>query len=247
MKQCLISFLILLFAYPASAFPGEADTLNRKKGRVYLDVYAGYSIASGKYADNTNQKLSGYAANGFTFQFGGSWLAKSGFGLGVTYSYQNNPLQSGFADDTLVDMNEPLGTKHWNNHYLLAGPVFIREFGKLLLTVKVQVGGVLSYSPLFKLWMPSTDTLNPEAVTLSEGPGFGVAFQGLAGIGYRITDNFSVNLAFSYLGANPSRTKEYSMYQRETNPERYLFVQGERERKKKITSFNISLGVALKL
>jgi len=233
----------------AASAQSDTVSIEKKKGRNFkLDVYSGYSIGFGKYiSTEKDDKQSGYASNGFFVQVEGSWLGKSGLGLGAGYCYQNSWIQESATDDTLVGQYTELGSKHWNNHYLLAGPVFIRGFGKLLLTFKLQAGAVLAFSPVFRLWMPSTDTLNPNTMTLSDGPGAGVAVHAMAGIGYRVTDNLTVNLAFSYLGGNPNRTKSYSQFIRDDDTGLYYYTHGELERKKKISTFNIGLGVIFKL
>lgn len=247
MRRSLFLSILILSAGWAEAQPDSTAVLHKKRS-VTLEIHGGYSMALARYAgtdrDNTR---SGYASNGFFIQAAGSWLGKSGLGLGISYTYQNNALQSGHADDTLVGQYAPLGTSHWNSHYLLAGPVFQRAFGRFLLSLKVQVGGVLTFSPLFRIWMPSTDSLHPNTMTLSEGPGFGVAVEALAGIGYRLTDNLSLNLSFVYLGGNPNRTKSYSQYIYEEDPETgdiySVFVKGDIERKRKISTFNIGIGL----
>ncbi len=244
--------MMTLVPFLASA---QSDTINmpQKKSRnIMLDIHAGYTLAFGKYIlTERDNKQSGYAANGFFVQVSGSWLGKSGLGLALSYCYQNNAIQKGYTDTILVDMKEPFGSRHWNNHFLLAGPVFSKHFGNWLITAKVQVGGVLAFSPVFQIPMPSTDSLNPFASTVSTGPGFGVAMQALAGIGYRVTDNLTINLAFSFLGGNPNRTKSYSQYIYEPDPVSGLlhpvFYHGEIERKKKISTFNIGLGIVYQL
>jgi len=229
----------------------QSDTagIGKKKHRNFkLDAHAGYSIGFGKYTSTEkDDKQSGYAANGFFVQVEGSWLGKSGLGLGAGYCYQNSWIQESATNDTLVGQYTELGSKHWSNHYLLGGPVFIRNFGKLLLTIKLQAGAVLAFSPVFRLWMPSTDTLNPNTMTLSDGPGAGVAMQAMAGIGYRVTDNLTINLAFSYLGGNPNRTKSYSQLFKDGDTGLYYYTHGELERKKKISTLNIGLGLVFKL
>lgn len=252
LNRLFLSLLFLIMTTMVIAQEKPADTLKKSSGNFILDVVGGYSMPLGKFASNNrNEDAAGYAAGGFNLQFSGSWLGKRGFGLGISYIYQNNALQSKFADDTLVDMYEPLGTDHWNNHYLMGGPVFIHDFGRVLLTIKIQIGANLSYSPLFKIWMPSTDTLNPTSMTLSKGPGFGVAFQSLAGIGYQITERLALNASVSFLGSNPSRIKSYSFERVETDPvtgqKETVYVQGERSRKKKVSTLNFGLGLCFKL
>ncbi|MBE0646552.1 MAG: hypothetical protein IH596_02090 [Bacteroidales bacterium] len=252
MKTGILIFVMTLASVLSSAQSDTTTAVHKKSRNVLLDVHAGYSMAFGKYSmTDRENKQEGYAADGFFVQVSGSWLGRSGLGLGIGYCYQNNWLQSGVADDTLVGHYKELGSKHWSNHYFLAGPVFIRSYGKWLVTLKAQAGAVLAFSPVFRIWMPSTDTLNPNNTSLSDGPGAGIAFQGLAGIGYKVTDNLTINLAFSYLGGNPNRTKSYSQYVYETDPDtgdkNLVFLQGEIQRKKKISTFHVGLGIVFKL
>ncbi|MFH1160504.1 MAG: hypothetical protein V1733_06120, partial [bacterium] len=97
----------------------------------------------------------------------------------------------------------------------------------------------------------TTDSLAPPQTIQSQGNGFGVAFQGLASLGYRLTDNLSLNLSFSYLGANPSRTKDYYFFTYEKDPEtgsyRLIYHGGEFQIKKKISTFTVGAGIAYRL
>lgn len=229
--------------------PAQDSLLARQKNRnMTLELQGGYSIALGRYAaaDREN-KSSGFAANGFFIRAAGNWLGRSGLGLGISYTYQNNPLQRDHKADTLVDQYSQLGNRHWSNHYLLAGPVFSREFKRFRISVKVQAGGILAFSPLFRIWMPSTDSLNPGTMTLTDGPGFGVAVLAAAETGYKLTEKLSLNLSFAYLGGNPARKKSYSQVLKDEDTGQYYFVQGERECSKKISTFNIGIGLIYQL
>jgi len=254
MYKITIMAVMWLAAGSLIAQPSAEPVKSHKQNNFYLDLSGGYNIAIGRYAGSDKEKdFTGYASNGFFIQLSGTWLGKRDFGLTASYCYQQNPLRSNADTITPVGFQPPLGKHPWNNHYLMAGPAYMHHFGKWLLMVKVQAGGVLSFSSNFTMKIPTdmTDTTGQTSLTISKGPGFGVAFQALAGVGYRITKNLTIDLTFSYLGANPSRTKDYYAYVYEKDPEtgfyRLVYYGGEYQIKKKISTFNIGIGLAYRL
>ena len=254
MKKITTTIIFLLLISMVMAQLDTTVTKPKRKGRFFLDLNAGYSMAFGKYTNtDRDDKYSGYASNGFFVQASGNWLGRHGLGIAVSYCFQSNGLQSGADTITPSGHYEPLGKKGWTNHYLLAGPALIKSFGKFTLTVRVLAGVTMAYSSTFKIWLPSDpiDSVTPGPMNLSQGPGIGVAFQALAGVGYNITDNLTLNLSFSFLGANPTRKKSYYNFTYELDPAagyyRPVYYGGERQVKKKISTFNIGLGIAIKL
>ena len=247
MKKSILSLVLLLVSITILAQQDTVQAAGGKKGSVVLDINGGYSMAFGKYTENSrDEDFAGYASNGFFIRASATWLGKHSLGLAATYVFQQNKLQSGVEDDTLVGQYDALGSDPWNNHYLMAGPAFMKSIGRWYVIAKMEAGLVLSFSPVFRIWLPG-DTLNPNSMRLSEGPGVGVAFQTLAGAGYHLTDKLTLNLTFSYLGGNPSRKKENYQYVYDEDTGQYLYVGGERQVKKKISTFNIGLGIAIKL
>ena len=252
MKKIFILIILLLFTGMLMAQQDSAVTKPGKKGRFILDFNAGYSMPFGNYTStDRDEDFGGFASHGFFVQASGNWLGRFGFGIAASYGFQRNGIQHNADTITPVGHYESLGEKPWTNHYLIAGPVLIKSFGKFTLSVKVLAGGVLSYSSNFKIWLPSTDSLTPDQMNLSQGPGVGVAFQVLTGVGYNITDNLTLNLSFSYLGASPARKKDYYYYVEDKDPETgsdlLVYQGGERQVKKRISTFNIGLGIAIKL
>jgi len=254
MKKIFILINLLLFTVMLMAQQDSVVIKSGKNGRFILDFNAGYSMPFGKYTStNKDENFGGFASHGFFVQASGNWLGRFGFGIAASYCFQRNFIQHNADTITPVGHYEPLGKKPWTNHYLIAGPVLIKSFGKFTLTVKALAGGGLSYSSTFKIWLPSDpiDSLTPGPMNLSQGPGLGVAFQALAGIGYNITDNLTLNLSFSYMGANPLRTKDYYVFNYVYDPEagyyRPVYQGGERQVRKRISTFNIGLGIGIKL
>lgn len=180
-------------------------------------------------------------------------MGKNFLGLGLSYTFQNNAIQKGVQNDTLAGYNEALGMKPWRNHYLVFGPVLYIQKGNFTILAKAQIGGMLAYSSNFTIWLPtsSTDSMTPGPLKKSDGPGMGVAVQLMAGVGYLITKNISVDITLSYLGGSPARKRDYYYYYWDIDPNTGrlmpVYGGGEIERKRRVSTFNIGAGLTIKL
>jgi len=254
MKTTSLLIVLMLTTTLASAQQDTLISSPSKKSYILLDLHGGYSLPFGKYASSdTEDKLSGYASGGFFIQGGATWLGKNILGLGLSYAFQRNAIQKIVQNDTLAGYYEPLGSRPWTNHYLLAGPVLFVQTGRLSILAKAQIGGVLAYSSNFTIWLPTdaADSLTPGPLKKSDGPGMGVAVQVLAGVGYRVTKNISVDVTLSYLGGSPVRKRDYYYYYWDIDPEtgrlQPVYQGGEIEKKRRISTFNIGAGLTIKL
>lgn len=254
MKTIPLIFLILLISASASAQSDSITPLKKKDKNVLLDFTAGYALPLGHYASpDTTDDLSGYASGGFSMQFSGTWLGKRHLGLSATYCYQRNALQKSVEFVTPNGHDYYLGTKPWSNHYLLAGPAYANTFGRFFLLIKVQAGVVMAFSSNFTMSMPENqaDSTSPPATYQSSGPGVGVAFQTMVAGGFQLTDKLAINMNLSYLGANPSRKKDYytSNYYYDQDLQQWILAWqgGEFAIKKKISTFNIGIGITYRL
>lgn len=220
------------------------------KSRMTFDFFGAYSMATGKYkATDLEQDNAGFAGGGFMAQIKLNWLGKKDFGLGVSYVFQQNAIQKEARDDTLPG-GDPvgLGDKPWNNHYLLAGPVMVKEFNRIVLDVSVLAGFVIASSNVFDMMVP-VDSIQ---YSISSGAGTGFAFQARAGIGYRVSNRIILTASISYLGGNPTRRKENYVYSViEDPPGSGIYVpvyQGYEDIiRKKISTFNPGIGITINL
>jgi len=231
----------------------QASPGTLKNKNVLLDAHTGYSLPFGKFSQvDSTDDLSGYARDGLYVEFSGTWLGKRGIGLSAAYTYQRQWLSPQAANITPDGHNYTLGKNPWNNHYLLVGPAYTHNFGKLFFLVKAQIGLVLAFTSNFYMTMPisTTDSMVPPQTMLSQGNGFGIAFQGSASIGYRLSDYLSLTLSCSYLGANPSRKKDYYWYKSYVDgygQVHYIYEGGEFLIKKKISTLIFGAGIAYRL
>lgn len=218
-----------------------------------VEFYAGYSVALGDYNgyDKSNGK-SGYASNGWLAQVTFDWMGKRSLGIAVQYTYQRSALLD-TAANTIPSgpFKYPLGTGSWSNHFLMAGPVFMHQFNKIHLDVKVMLGGVISASPVFNM----TDPVSGQNV---KDVGMGLAFQASAGVGYTISPQFTLKFNLGYLAGWPSKSKTYGQqligYEEIKDPitgevigyEPLYSAPAEYEIKKVISTLNPSLGVVFR-
>jgi opacity protein-like surface antigen len=220
------------------------------KSRMTFDFFGAYSMATGKYtANDLEQDNAGFAGGGFMAQIKLSWLGKKDFGLGVSYAFQQNAILKQ-VQDSIVPGGDPngLGDKPWNNHYLLAGPVMVKEFNRIVLDVSVFVGFVIASSHVFDMMVP----VDSVQYSISSGAGIGFAFQARAGVGYRVSNRIILTASISYLGGSPTRKKENFVYSViEDPPGSGIYVpvyQGYEDIiKKKISTFNPGIGIMIKL
>lgn len=248
MKRLIVLVLGLILA--SGGLMAQQDTVNGKKKTLFKLNFSGtaaYSVPLGDYAENDKTGTSsGYAAGGFTFSLGLNWIGRKGFGLGASYVFQYNALQKTAKEVTPDGQNYQLGDKPWNNHYLLAGPVYYQSFGKLTVEAGILVGVVIAISPNFYISIP--DSLSQS--TTSQGAGTGFAYKLMAGVGYQVSKRVSFSANLSYLGGSPSRTKDYYYYYYVNDPLLGLIpvYQGaEVTIKKKISTFNPGIGITIKL
>jgi hypothetical protein len=246
-KTLLLVSLMVMGTCPV--FSQQSSLTKQKTSHVVLMADGGYSMPFGKYSSvDNNEDLAGYASGGFYFQAGAFWMGKRSLGLGLTYVFQQNGMQSE-ADSAPLNANTYfVGDKPWNNNYLLAGPVYINSFGKLTIMAGLNFGFIISLSDNFDIVLPRYDSLSVEQV--SEGPGTGFGFQAKAGIGYQLSNRIGLKLDLSYLGGSPSRTKTYYYYYYVLDPVLGLvpvYQGSEFQVKKKVNTFNVGLGITIKI
>lgn len=250
-KICTLFLLVAIIGYPVFSQEVNPEPA-KKKARLSLDFSGAYSIPVGKYkAVDHDQEHSGYAAGGFLAQVRLNWMGRKNIGLGISYAFQMNNLQDTAKHVTPsgTDTSFVLGTDPWMNHYVLAGPVFQKEFGRWVLDVAVLGGFIISQSSNFTMTVP----LDSMSYRLSEGAGTGIAVQGKISAGYRISNRVMLTAGFSYLGGTPVRKKEnyiFAGYVEDPPGSNYytpVFQGYEEIRKKPVSTINAGIGIIVKL
>jgi hypothetical protein len=253
MKQLVPLILVSFMLYgPLQAQEQKGDTAAVGKSKMTFDFYAAYSMALGQYkATDLKQDDAGYAGGGFMAQIKLNWIGKRDLGLGISYIFQQNPIQKKVQDSVLPGGNPAgLGDKPWNNHYIMAGPVMFKEFAnRVVIDAAILIGFVVASSHVFDMSVP-TDTLGHNMI--SSGAGTGFAWQLRAGVGYRVSKRIVLTAGLSLLGGSPKRTKtNYNYNVVEDPPGSGIFIpvyQGYEETiKKKISTFNPGIGLIIKL
>ncbi len=201
----LIALLVMFQVMPMLSYSQEKtkEKKPREKDLLSLEFNMNYSMVLGKYGQTdktTNQ--SGYAKNGWVGQLGLNWLGKRGWGLGFQYDIQHNGYKDTAANINPYGTKYPLGTAGWINNYLLLGPVFITDFGKVELNVKALFGLIVAQSTNFNVQNP----IDQSNVSIN-ATGFGYSVN--VGVGYRFNQHWGLNVKISYLGGTPKATKSY--------------------------------------
>jgi hypothetical protein len=204
MKKYQFLFLVLLVPVFLNGQTVQEEEQAVKKDRLSLEGSFGVSVPFGDYTKtDPESKNSGFARTGFLGQLTVEWVGKQNMGFGAQYTYQNNPVASSASHDTLVGRTFPLGTGSWSNHYVMIGPVYNGQFGKLSLDVKLMGGIVFAFSPLFSY----TSLDSTHKTQTNYGTGF--SYQVAAGAGYKVSSRIQVKLNLAYLGAIPTFRKQF--------------------------------------
>ena len=205
-KYFLLLFLAFILVLPIHLHSQEKkkkDKKPRDKDYISIEFNVNYSFVLGKYGqtDKTTYK-SGYAKNGWVGQLGLNWLGKRGWGLGFQYDLQHNGYKDTAKNINPYGTKYPLGSGGWTNNYLLVGPVFIHDFGKLELNVKALFGFILAQSTNFNVQNP----IDQSNVSVNAT---GLGYSVYVGVGYRFNPHWGLNLNVNYLGGLPKATKTY--------------------------------------
>ena len=207
-KTSLILTFLSFFAMMSAQTSATITTKEEKNHNMGLEFSAGYSMPIGKYgAYDRNDKKSGYASNGYQLQFTFDWMGKKDFGMAIQYSYQHNPLKD-TASHVVIDglNNVTLGPGSWTNHYLMAGPVFMKSIGKFHIDAKILGGVVFSFSPDFN----TPDPADTAALRFNRNTGTSFAYQVSAGVGYAISPHLAFKVNLGLMGGWPTARKVYN-------------------------------------
>jgi len=246
-------FLSLFFSFGLLfAQTTPENQLPVKKRRLGLEATGGYSMVFGTYSsiDKSNKK-SGYATAGWQVQLTFDWMGQKDFGLALQYTFQKNPLSDttgfivpdGWSSGTL-------GPGTWTNHYLMLGPVFMKQFGKLHVDARIMAGVIVSSSSNFTTPDPTDTSGTKKNINL----GTGFAYEFSAGVGYAVSDHVTFKFNLSLMGGWPTKSKKYgSQYlgtSKEVDPiSGIVYYQPiysapvEYEIKKVVTTLNPTIGL----
>jgi hypothetical protein len=239
--------LILAWAISGSVVSQtKADPGPEKKLKgIYLEASAGVSFPIGNSypSIDTKNDNSGYAGTGFLFQLNGDWPGSHDLGLGFQYDFQNNPIKSSARNlipegtDTL-----PLGSGSWSNHYLLIGPVFVKELHKFQISARVVVGLVLATGPPFRYY-------DPVNMKSANGTGVGFGYSLNAGFGYAVSKRVSLKVNAGYLGGTPKFSTSVGTHIVGVDTSGIYIWSGKTDIsiKKIISALSLSAGAVIKL
>jgi hypothetical protein len=238
--------LLILFALQVPLI-GFTQTDNQEKNanekqKIYLDASVGASFPLGPYAKNDPDPdaTGGYAVPGFFIQANADWMGKNNFGLAFQLTYQNNSLSDEAKTAYTYDTTTPLGPGNWSNIYVMAGPVFLQQFKKLALDVKLVGGFLISTSPVFK-------TIDPETKQYVGGTATGFALGVNIGLGYALSKNVALKLTLGYMAGFPKKESQTATVIGMDTTGHFIYsVPVDITIKKTVSTFNTGLGIIYK-
>lgn len=242
MNRRFILFFLLLLTFIASAQQTETVQTSPSTKGVFLDISAGLSLPAGAYAksDIANEQ-SGFSLIGPVAQLTCEWMGKKDFGMAIQYTFQLNPLNNNTKDLVLPGMSAPLGSGNWSNHYIMAGPAFMKYFGKILLEAKALIGVIISMSPLF-------ETMDPAFKNVSNNTGTGLALGISAGAGYQVSSNVALKVNAGYLFGTPKIDKQYGVSVVGRKDSAFVFsAPVTYNTKKTVSAFNLGISIIFKI
>ena len=242
MNKRFILFSLLILPFLASTQQTQTVQTSFSTKGVFLDASAGLSLPVGAYAmSNEGNSQSGFSRNGLVVQLTCDWMGKKDFGLAFQYTFQLNPLKNAYKDSVLPGMSVPLGSGNWSNHYIMAGPVYLKYFKKFLFEAKVLVGVIISTSPLFK-------TVDPAYKTVSGNTGTGLAFGLGAGAGYKVSSNIALMINAEYLMGTPKIDRQYGAQIIGYRDSAFVYSAPVNfDTKKIVSSFNLGISIIFKI
>jgi len=239
-----ICFLIFIFWIPFFAMSQESDVKqsSQKSKSTYLDLFVGAAFPLGDAYPSTDKKneKAGFATTGFLVQGSFDWMGKRNLGIAFQLTYQNNPINDKVKDDTLEGTLFPIGSNHWQNIYIMAGPVFLKRINKFIIDAKFTGGFIISTSPVFSMTNP--ETRQKENKTAS-GFGLGVS----TGAAYELSRHFALRLNLGYMAGFPSVSKQYNAQQYWDPVLQQIIYTAPSEIKisKTVSTFNGGLGIII--
>ena len=242
MKRYFILFLALALSGSILAQTEPNQKQEKKLKGICLDASAGVSFPVGSSYTSTDKtdENAGYAGTGYFIQVNFDYPGKNPVGIGLQYTYQHNPILA-FAEDIVMEGSDPnpIGSGSWSNHYLLFGPVLVKQVHKLLINARILVGAILSFSPVFRYYDPVT-----RQTTKNMAYGFGYGFS--AGVGYSVSKRVVLQMNISYLGGGPKLSKEYTSQVWDTTINTNVSLLTEISIKKIVSTMNIGAGAVFK-
>jgi hypothetical protein len=242
-KPLLFLFIVFLPVIALSQQSKTGPAVSPTKG-VFIDVALGPSFPLGAYAkSDPDNDESGYSMTGGILQLTCDWIGKKDFGLAFQYTLQYNPIKSSAQNLPIPGSSVPMGTGDWTNHYVLAGPVFMKYFNKVFFEAKLLGGVIISASPFFK-------TQDPKYASVSNNTGAGLAFSIGAGAGYRVSPNVALKINATYQMGTPKIHHQYGAEIIGYNYQDSVFIYSAPvtyDTKKVVSAFNLGVSVIFKI
>ncbi|MFC0518902.1 hypothetical protein ACFFGT_32105 [Mucilaginibacter angelicae] len=216
MKQTLTFFtagLLMLLAFTSKAQDtNDKDDETKVKLKPYVGLSMGISYALRDFAkaDYSNNK-SGFGNKGVTFQLDGAYYLHRNFGIGYTFSYQDQSnfsydddliLSQGYTTDFKADQGTVSADKRYRSFNLLVGPQYTFVWRSLSFDVRASAGAIKSQtSPVLTITVTGVDA-QTGSITQESSKGYAFAYGGSAAIRFDMGAGWGLSLKGNYVNSS---------------------------------------------
>lgn len=201
--------MLLAFTSKAQDTNNDKDDETKVKLKPYVGLSMGISYPLGdfKKTDYSNNK-SGFANRGVTFQLDGAYYLYRNFGIGYTFSYQDQSnfsydddliLSQGYTTDFKADEGTVTADKRYRSFNLLVGPQYTFVWHSLSFDVRASAGAIKSQtSPLLTISVTGVDAQSG-SITQQSAKGYAFAYGGSAAIRFDMGAGWGLSLKGNYV------------------------------------------------
>ncbi|MFI5138312.1 MAG: outer membrane beta-barrel protein [Sphingobacteriales bacterium] len=237
----LSAVLITLFSLNAKA----QDEVTQAKS--YLGITGGFSTPAGNFSQsNYSNNSAGFAKKGTTLGLDAGIYLYKNFGIGITFSYQDQGeltgadaqnLANGYLASFGKDEANVTAVNRYQNLNLMAGPQYSFLYKKFTLDLRASAGIIKSSSTPFIGVVFNNSPNSATYLNQLKSGGSAFAYGGSVGLRYSVSDSWDIGLKYNYINSDGIKI--------ENSGPAYTGV-GRYQTKLPITEIQTTLGISLK-
>lgn len=180
--------------------------------KSYIGLYGGLSFAQSEFAStNYNNNHAGFAKRGVIFSIDGAYyIHKSNFGIGATFSFQDNGelnntdavnLATGYTNSYKSNGTTVTSVNRYHNYNILVGPQYSFVIKKFTIDIRASAGYLRSTStPNITTFVADVPN-QPGEIIQESSTGAAFAYGGNVGLRFAFADNWFVALKGAYVNS----------------------------------------------
>jgi hypothetical protein len=219
MKKTLTILSAALVLLISISFNAKAQD-DRPTAKSYIAFLGGLSLASGDFGKSDyNNNSAGFAKNGATFGLDGAYYIHRNFGIGVTFSFQDQgelstndaqTLSDGYNASFQRDQTTVTAVNRYHSYNFMGGPQYSFIRNKFTIDLRASAGIIKSTStPDITTILDPSSIINSLTLEQKSSTGITFAYGGSAGLRYNFSDSWDIGFKANYVtssGINISNT-----------------------------------------